>query len=809
MEIPLFQHNIGDDEIRAMQKVLNGNWHTAGPINQEVENLISRKFTNGKKIHVALTNSCSTAMMAASRYLLKKKGEIGALNIGPTRKILTTPMTFVATAASFMHAGAHPWFIDIDPETGLMDLDLLEAELEKRPHEFVGIWVVHLYGHPIDVTRLRSIADEYNLALLEDAAHGFNTTWHPYQRPGQLSDAACFSFYATKEIHCLPGYTKILVDYGSGPRLESIDSLGINCNVASHTANGKIQWLPVKAKHSHSNKKKCLRISTRCNRSIDCSDDHQLFIYENSTIKPVKASEVKLGEFLVVPKSIPTVVRNHTYDLGELETTEVVEDYVQTKRKLAVRPNNFPQKTLPRQQELDEDLAKLLGFYTAEGSISGTRIRWSFEKDEIHIHEVVKLWERRFPGWCANNLPDPNRNIELVSAGGKFFVEWFRKLGVLGLAHTKRIPVDIFSSSNEVKIAYIDGYWKGDGNTHSVGGKTYIEFKTVSQDLASDLHYLILTLGYPSTIEVASEEQTKQFPTQVSNCRKSYRVRVGDTEFINLLTGQSLKPRGGILEHRVPTNKIHPQIAAEHENKIRKRIKQKKSIGSRFLNSWEAETDFAFLEVMETQEINYSGVWYDLEVPGGHSFVAGDSAILVHNCGEGGAVISTDPELIQFVKQLTHHGLTKTANQSKLGNMGYDVEMLGWKGNLCDILASLLPFQIEMSDYRAAIRNSLADYFYKKLGPHVSPIWPKNGGSSWYTFPILCENRDKVKASLMKHKVGHTIMYEALHNLKAFQGYNFCPKAEEFSKRQLSLPCFSSMSMDQINRVIEAVNAAA
>lgn len=189
--IGLFKHNIDQEAIDNCIKTLKSGWHTSGPVGKEVEQAIANYYSDtGYQYYAALTSSCTTGLISVAMALGLKDGD----------EIITTPMTFIATSASFILRGAKPVFVDIDKQ-GLLDVDLVEAAITERTR---GIWVVNLYGHMPDMKRLRSIADKHDLFLLEDCAHAFDSMREDY-RPATWSHAACYSFYATKNSHCGEG----------------------------------------------------------------------------------------------------------------------------------------------------------------------------------------------------------------------------------------------------------------------------------------------------------------------------------------------------------------------------------------------------------------------------------------------------------------------------------------------------------------------------------------------------------------------------------------------------------------------------
>jgi len=139
--------------------------------------------------HGVATSNGTTALHAALRGL-----EIGA---GDT--VVTTPFSFVATANAIRLCGAEPAFADVDPETLNLDPESVRAAITARDGEVDAILAVHLYGLPAAMNELRSIADEYGIPLIEDAAqaHGARYRGDPV---GSLGDVACFSFYPTKNM---------------------------------------------------------------------------------------------------------------------------------------------------------------------------------------------------------------------------------------------------------------------------------------------------------------------------------------------------------------------------------------------------------------------------------------------------------------------------------------------------------------------------------------------------------------------------------------------------------------------------------
>ena len=91
-----------------------------------------------------------------------------ALGVGPGDEVITTPMTFVATSLAIMHTGAKPVFVDVEPETGNLDAELVAGAINEKTK---AIMPVHLYGQMVDMRRLKELAQTHKLIIIEDAAH--------------------------------------------------------------------------------------------------------------------------------------------------------------------------------------------------------------------------------------------------------------------------------------------------------------------------------------------------------------------------------------------------------------------------------------------------------------------------------------------------------------------------------------------------------------------------------------------------------------------------------------------------------------
>lgn len=124
---------------------------------------------------------------------------LAAAGIGTGDEVITTAFSFFATASCITRAGSRPVFVDIDPETLNLDPAKVEQKLQSCRSRRRAILPVHLYGQCADMTAFNRIADEHNVAIIEDAAQAVGATWAG-KKAGSLGAAAAFSFYPTKNL---------------------------------------------------------------------------------------------------------------------------------------------------------------------------------------------------------------------------------------------------------------------------------------------------------------------------------------------------------------------------------------------------------------------------------------------------------------------------------------------------------------------------------------------------------------------------------------------------------------------------------
>lgn len=197
--IPYGKQYISEADIDAVISTLQSDFLTQGPAIAAFENAFANYI--GCRFAVAVSNGTAALHLAAM-----------ALGVDEKSKVITTPITFAASANCIRYCGGEVAFADIDAQTATIDLNRLKATLEAAPKgTFSGIIPVDFAGYPVNMEAIRELADEYGLWVLEDACHapgGFFTDSKGVRQfcgNGVYADAAIFSFHPVKHIACGEG----------------------------------------------------------------------------------------------------------------------------------------------------------------------------------------------------------------------------------------------------------------------------------------------------------------------------------------------------------------------------------------------------------------------------------------------------------------------------------------------------------------------------------------------------------------------------------------------------------------------------
>jgi len=179
---------VGEDDVKAVSEVLTSDFITCGPMVAKLEKELA-DYCNAKYA-VAVSNGTAALHCACIAAGIKEGDEV-----------ITTPLTFAASANCVRYVGATPVFADINPETYNIDPASIRAHITPKTKAVIA---VDFTGQCVEIEEIRAICDEYNLIFIEDAAHAIGSSYDG-KKVGSLADMTCFSFHPVKTITCGEG----------------------------------------------------------------------------------------------------------------------------------------------------------------------------------------------------------------------------------------------------------------------------------------------------------------------------------------------------------------------------------------------------------------------------------------------------------------------------------------------------------------------------------------------------------------------------------------------------------------------------
>lgn len=234
MKVPFFKPSIGDEEKNAVLEVMSSGWLTTGKVTHEFESEFA-DYVGSR--HALAVNSNTSGMILAMEACGVKAG----------KAVITTPYTFVSTAASAIHLGGDVFFADTEKDSYSISPDSIEEILKKDTgHKVVAIVPVHVAGNLCNMKRINELAEKYStkenkIFVIEDAAHSFpSKTADGFA--GTLGDIGVFSFYATKTMTTGEGGMVTTDDDALASRMTKMRLHGMDRDAWDRYTSDKASW---------------------------------------------------------------------------------------------------------------------------------------------------------------------------------------------------------------------------------------------------------------------------------------------------------------------------------------------------------------------------------------------------------------------------------------------------------------------------------------------------------------------------------------------------------------------------------------
>jgi len=429
---------------------------------------------------------------------------------------------------------------------------------------------------------------------------------------------------------------------------------------------GRVRWSPVGYIYRHRVREPILRIRTRGRGVVRVTKAHSLFVFRDGKVRVVPAKEIRPGDYIIVAERLPDLVnsgdptiviasllgkaasrdsrrgfdlRNAINLLVDGWTIRLEEASNEEALKAEAVKLSRSKRIVPNVVSLDEDLAWLMGLYTARGNSHRDRylvFNLSTSKRE-KVEKVAKMLREKFniePRVVANRA----KGLTRVTIGSRVLYMLFEELGLVGAIESRRVPSIIVNSPPTIVLAYLKGLIDGDGSIDERGNVAY---STRSSVLARQLFLLLLSLGVNPTLVQNGEDNTIRIdrnPTRTP------------PEIYEYVAGRKAKPGRDPLSERIyslpVTDELKKRLAELASEKSPQHLSESESgtitkaelrdllkrglvdldEGYRVL----VNGDSVVVRVDAVEEEGYEGYVYDFAVPGDNSFIGG-YGVVYHN----------------------------------------------------------------------------------------------------------------------------------------------------------------------------------
>ena len=449
--------------------------------------------------------------------------------------------------------------------------------------------------------------------------------------------------------------TQVVINNDESMRIKEIKDIKEDekIKVPAFNPDAKIKWYDAKLiKHSYSGK--TFGILTKSGRNVTVTSGHSLFRLKNGNLQSIKSDDLKLGDYLVIPKKFSWY--------KELKEIDIL-NYVQKNKN---NPINYDDswiyyggiKLIPRKIKLNKEFARFLGYYLAEGCAPRhLTLTFGNNEDEI-ISEFIRLGRKILPS-NFNIIDRKEVGSKDVVFGariiGRIFKKWFNSG-----AKNKKIPDFVFSTNEEFKINFLTTYINGDGHPEKNNKMRRIRMKTSSKKLASDLIYLGTQIGIFikfDHIQIDKQKliagnkrktkETKAYVLRIQNYDSLLKLKEGLCSRFDKLFKDQPKWKQTYPPESLPLKELNlNEIEAKkyttmynykkmklNNEHINPDIVKRDSIDIQGVTKLIIDGELAFDPIIDIKESTYTGLVYDFEVPGVENFMGGFGGLMLHNSG--------------------------------------------------------------------------------------------------------------------------------------------------------------------------------
>ncbi|EKE21431.1 MAG: hypothetical protein ACD_7C00247G0002, partial [uncultured bacterium] len=664
-------------------------------------------------------------------------------------EFITSPVAFPTTVNPGVLYGLKPVFVDVELET--LNIDAAKIEKAITPKTKL-VMIAHTLGKPFNLIKVRQIAEQYKLWLIEDCCDALGSKYDA-KLVGTFGDLATFSFYPAHQMSCSFDTPISYLDEEGKWNLEKIEKIyekyvsdPKKIKILSFDKNNKVNWSTPStiSRHKLGDSKKMYKITTQHGRVVEVTEDHSVFILDQETadIVPKAAKEITIDNYIVSTNNIPSNAIIEYIDILEyfrnkdayvsnfsLENLKSVKnrDYAwqyKSRNTLPIKYLNHydPNKEnlligisqsnkIPTRIFINEELCRLIGYFIAEGSYQNGLI-FSFSKKERNlINDVVEIVKNQF-NLNVSLIKTKNNaiNVEIQSKNLEFIFKEIFKINKG--AKNKRIPWFLYHAEDKCIKSFIYAYTRGDGSIRKLKDNiNRIDVTSVSKELLNDFQYLLSKIGISASFYRRNKSsKDKLIKRIITSNYENYTLCFSGYQYRNkTIVKQNLKDRNNFADQipLLPIFRKYISVSKDQQIISKKRLKKYLESNKKLYSL--VNSDLSFLKVRSVEEITYDKdqYVYDFSVPGDENFYGGFLGIFLHNTmGEGGAVITNNPLIHRSIRQFRDWGRDCWCDTGRDNTCG---KRFGWKlGDLPEgydhkYIFSQIGYNLKLTDFQAAI----------------------------------------------------------------------------------------------------------
>jgi dTDP-4-amino-4,6-dideoxygalactose transaminase/intein/homing endonuclease len=699
-----------------------------------------------------------------------------ALGLGPGDEVIIPDFTMIASVNSIIYTGAKPVLVDADDETWCINPKLIEDKITKNTK---AIMPVHIYGHPCDMDPITKIAKKHNLHVIEDAAEAHGALYKG-KKAGSLSDAASFSFYANKIITCFTQDTRILIKPPVGKqglsRTKKIKDLKVGDIVLTYnikTANKEYERVTKTFEREYN--ENLIKLFFSNNNKLILTPNHPIYVINKGW---KRADELEIGD-----EAIQYKYRGLAYK--EMYTGKNYEDIMGeevAKKKRGEHSKKIKEKHADKTSKYSTinwiQIARKMGL-SNKGRKMPDEVKTKFSG--AHLKRWKNISKEQYDDFCKK-MREINANPELRKKKS----EISKRLG--------QNPDYLRKLSKGVRKAMTkETYWKN-----------YIKGMNMKPNKPEKFLINFLEQYFPGEFGYNGDYRLK---TRINRLIPDFVNLKGKRKVIDIL-GNYWHTKAEYPERNKRYNKHGYGSLILWENELSNKEALKERVKAFIYNP-----NVKIVKVAKIEKEQYNGKVYNIQTEKNHNYFA--YGILVHNCGEGGMVVTNNKEVAETARLLKNHAFTKNRFQH---------ERIGYNYRMTNIQAALGLAQLENIDKLVEMRIHNANTYNKLLG-NVKGItlppkkdWARN---VYWMYGILLNeefgiSKNELRQELLKEGIDTRSFFIPLHQQSVFKKKtdkfkNFpdingsYPVSEHLGKNGLYLPSTSSLKKEEINRIVETI----